>query len=748
MITESDASLIAKKYYGMTGQVSRLSGEYDANFLIKVEQGKAFLLKISRPNEVEDIVALQNEILQYIETKKPSFTVPRLQPTLTGELHAHHAITVETKCYVRLFTFLPEQLFANVSEQTPALWTSLGMQLGHLTASLTQFHHTAAERYLKWDLQQAYWIAEHLSLLDHAEEKSCVQFFMQRFTENTAAKLATLRHSVIHGDMNDYNILVSDDRRVSGFIDFGDVVKTATVCELAIALAYVMMDKSDPFAVAVSVIQGFHSIFPLQTAELEVLFDLICMRLCVSVVNSAMRKKENPDDAYLIISERPAWELLKKLRSTSPEKALSYFLKAVTNSPSMPTEIIQERRQQYLSPNLGLSYQQPLHIVRGSGQYLFDIHGEKFLDGVNNVAHVGHCHPRVVAAGQQQMAQLNTNTRYLHETIVRYAERLVATLPPELEVCFFVNSGSEANELALRLAETHTQRNEWLVMEHGYYGNTSGLINLSPYKFNGKGGKGKPDNVHVLPQPDRLRHRDEVTIPPISDKVAALLCEAMPSCGGQVVLPEKFLQRVYAAVRKVGGVCIADEIQTGLGRVGTHFWAFETQGVVPDIVTMGKPLGNGHPIGAVVTTRAIAESFCNGMEYFNTFGGNPVSCAIGLSVLDVMADEHLQSHALVSGNHLKKQLQGLMAKHEVIGDVRGSGLFLGVELVTNKNTLNPAPDLAKAVIDYMRKKHILLSIDGPSQNVIKIKPPLVFSKENGDELTAHLDAALRLSCLN
>lgn len=400
-------------------------------------------------------------------------------------------------------------------------------------------------------------------------------------------------------------------------------------------------------------------------------------------------------------------------------------------------------RQQFLGRNLGLSYQEPLHIVRGEGQYLFDMDGRKFLDGVNNVCHVGHCHPRVVAAGQQQMAILNTNTRYLHENIVAYAKRLTATLPSELEVCFFVNSGSEANELALRLAAAHTKRHEWLVMDHGYYGNTSTLINLSPYKFNGKGGQGKPDYVHVIPQPDSLRHRGEYAVPFVNDKIAALLCETMPGCGGQVVLPENYLQHIYAAVRSAGGVCIADEIQTGFGRVGTHFWAFETQGVIPDIVTMGKPIGNGHPLGAVVTTRAIAESFCNGMEYFNTFGGNPVSCAIGLAVLDVIVDENLQSHALASGNHLKNKLLLLMEQYEAISDVRGSGLFLGVELVTDKTTLNPAPELAKFIVDYMRKKNILLSVDGPHHNVIKIKPPLVFSKANGDELAVQFDHAMR-----
>lgn len=413
-------------------------------------------------------------------------------------------------------------------------------------------------------------------------------------------------------------------------------------------------------------------------------------------------------------------------------------------SSQITTDEIRQKRDRLLGKNLGLSYAEPLHIVRGESQYLYDVHGRQFLDGVNNVCHVGHCHPRVVAAGQQQMSQLNTNTRYLHENIVRYAERLIATLPPALEVCFLVNSGSEANELALRLAAAHTGRSEWLVMDHGYYGNTSALINLSPYKFNGSGGNGKPDHVHILPQPDSLRHPAQVEIPAVSNQVAALLCEAMPCCGGQVVLPPQYLQRVYAAVRNAGGVCIADEIQTGHGRMGTHFWAFETQNVIPDIVTMGKPIGNGHPLGAVVTTRAIAESFCNGMEYFNTFGGNPVSSVIGLAVLDVIADEGLQAHALSVGQHLQQLLLQLKDKYDVIGDVRGSGLFMGIEFVTDKQSLHPAPEIAKSVVHHMQERGILLSVDGPLHNVIKIKPPMVFSEQDAEELVIQLHAILKI----
>ena len=323
MFTEADASQIAEKYYGMTMQASRLPGEYDANFHLKSKHGDEFILKISHPDESLHIVVMQNTLLQFIENEL--FSAPRLLPVLTGELFALHRDQEGKSCYVRIFTFLPGQLLANVGEQTPAILMSLGEQLGYLTTSLNKFHHSAAERYLKWDLLQSHWIAEHLSQLNQGNDQSCVKYFMQRFTKNTTPELPTLRRSVIHGDVNDYNIIVSDALRVSGFIDFGDMVKTATVCELSIALAYVMLDKPDPLAAAATVIKAYHAVFPLQEAELAVLFDLICMRLCVSVVNSALRKQENPEDAYLVISERPAWQLLKKLHGVSANHALSCF---------------------------------------------------------------------------------------------------------------------------------------------------------------------------------------------------------------------------------------------------------------------------------------------------------------------------------------------------------------------------------------------------------------------------------------
>jgi 4-aminobutyrate aminotransferase-like enzyme len=393
-----------------------------------------------------------------------------------------------------------------------------------------------------------------------------------------------------------------------------------------------------------------------------------------------------------------------------------------------------EARRRLLGRNLSIAYEKPLHIVRGSMQYLYDDQGRRYLDAYNNVAHVGHCHPKVVAAGQRQMELLNTNTRYLSDLIVEYAEKLTATLPEPLSVCFFVNSGSEANELAIRLARAHTKAREMIVLEHAYHGNTTTLIDLSPYKHDGPGGNGAPPWVHTARLPASADDAQQVT--QIIEELRAPLCgfiaETMPSVAGQIVLPDGYVSRVYGAVRSAGGVCIADEVQTGFGRIGTHFYAFDKYGVVPDVVVLGKPIGNGHPLGAVITTRAIADSFDNGMEFFSTFGGNNVSCAIGLKVLEVVQEENLQAHAQKIGDRLLTGLHELHQRHEVIREIRGSGFFLGVELLHE----------AGRVVNQMRQHGILLGTEGPLHNVIKIRPPMPFSASDADRLIETLDEVL------
>jgi len=410
--------------------------------------------------------------------------------------------------------------------------------------------------------------------------------------------------------------------------------------------------------------------------------------------------------------------------------------------------------------NLSLAYDEPLKLVEGRMQYVFDERGRRYLDAYNNVPHVGHCHPRVVEAACRQMEKLNTNTRYLSDHFNEYAEALLATMPPELDTCFFLNSASEANELAVRMSRQYTNRKDMIVTEAAYHGHTSTLIDLSPYKHDGPGGDGAPAWVHKVPLADGYRGEFKSNDPQIATKYAgqvadkisemkakgnepaAFITESYPSVGGQIVFPDDYLVQAYEHVRAAGGLCIADEVQTGLGRIGTDFYAFAAQNVSPDIVVLGKPLGNGFPLAALVTRKSIAEKFDNGMEFFSTFGGNTVACAIGKTVLAVVQEENLQAHALAVGDVLLEGLNKLKGQHEIIGDVRGKGLFLGVELVQDHNTLEPAPTEVSLVVNKLKESGVLIGTDGPFHNVLKIRPPMPFDVSNAEMLLSALDEAL------
>ncbi len=424
----------------------------------------------------------------------------------------------------------------------------------------------------------------------------------------------------------------------------------------------------------------------------------------------------------------------------------------------LDTSGIREKRRAHFAANLKLSYADPCLFVRGWRTHLFDEWGRAYLDAYNNVPHVGHSHPRLQAIASDQLRRLNSNTRYLHPAQIEFAEVLLAKLPPEFTHVFFVNSGSEGNELALRLARAHTGGRDMVVVDHGYHGNTTGAIDISPYKFNKSRGGGAPDWVHVVPVADPYRgaHRGVdageryaatvdgaiARIQARGGRLAGFIAETFPSVGGQIIPPHGYLPGVYQRIRAAGGVCIADEVQTGLGRLGQYYWGFEQQQARPDIVVLGKPLGNGHPLGAVATTAAIARSFDNGIEFFSTFGGSTLSCRIGAEVLRIVDDEGLQANARTTGTYLLFGLRRLQARHEVIGDVRGIGLFTGVDLVIDRETRAPATQAAEQVKNRLREERILVGTEGPADNILKIRPPLTIDQDDVDQLLATLDRVL------
>jgi 4-aminobutyrate aminotransferase-like enzyme/Ser/Thr protein kinase RdoA (MazF antagonist) len=459
-----------------------------------------------------------------------------------------------------------------------------------------------------------------------------------------------------------------------------------------------------------------------------------------------------PDDMYL-------WDAL------CPNPA------ALLNLPDSKTafvplqkDVVHQDRKRCFGDNVKLSYQDPVLLMRGWQHHMFDQWGRPFLDAYNNVPHVGHAHPRIQAVAADQLRRMNSNTRYLHPAQSAFADKLISKMPDGLSVCYLVNSGSEANELALRLARAHSGGKDMVTADHGYHGNTTGAIDLSAYKFNAPGGIGQPDWVQLVEVADDYRgsfRRDDPerstkyadlvqgaiqNIDARGGKLAGFIAETYPSVGGQIIPPVGYLAQVYAHIRAAGGICIADEVQTGLGRLGDWYFGFEQQGVVPDIVVLGKPIGNGHPIGVLITRPDIAASFAKGPEFFSTFGGSTLSCRIGKEVLDIVDDEGLQENARLRGNQLLDGLRALQGKHAIIGDVRGCGLFLGVELVGDE--MSPATQAAGYLKNRLREERILIGTEGPFDNILKIRPPLTIDKEDCDLLLSVLDRILSETALS
>lgn len=414
-----------------------------------------------------------------------------------------------------------------------------------------------------------------------------------------------------------------------------------------------------------------------------------------------------------------------------------------------------ERRRNLLGPAYALFYQEPLHLVRGEGVWLYDTDGRKYLDMYNNVPHVGHCHPQVVDALQQQIARLNTHTRYLHDNVLDYAERLTGKLADGLDTAMFSCTGSEANELALRIARTVTGGSGIVVTEFAYHGNTQATHEISTSEF---AAEDRAEHIVAVPFPDTYRGEfrgagageeyagyiaqaiDELGRRGI--KPAAFIIDTIISSGGVVEPPPGYLRKAAEIIRKAGGMFIADEVQPGFGRTGRYFWGYEVDGMVPDIVTMGKPMGNGHPLAATITRREIVDEFAASGRYFNTFGGNPVSCAAGLAVLDIIEQEGLQENARVVGEYIIAGLQDLARKHEVIGDIRGNGLFIAVELVKDREQREPATDYTVDVVNGLKNRGVLTGSIGPDENILKLRSPMVLSKDNADYMLEVFDQVL------
>lgn len=994
---------VLQDLWGIAAELSPLDGEYDLNFLASGVPGH--VLKVMRPGCETAFIDLQCRAFEHVATHAPEVTVPGIVKTSSGDLYALVPDETGAERLVWVLEKVKGRTFANFKPHTPDLLAGVGHAVGAMDRALADFTHPALARDFKWNLPQGDWIAGRLEVIAEPDRRALIQDIVTDFIAIKPV-LADLPDVAIHNDVNDYNIIVdgclTTPPHVTGLIDLGDMCASPRICDLAITCAYMVLDQKDPEAVLAAVVAGYHSAHPLTTAEVDLIWPLLRMRLAVSVVNSTEMAVENPDDPYVVISQKPAWAFLEEERvnaglinarlraacglpvteaaprilgwldgqrgrfapimgtdlgdarmgSLSVENAtcpqnpfdlppkeaarigeefddngriwLGYYneprliytapafrrgpwkasnrrtvhlaVDAFAPSQTMlhapleatvhtvenrtshldygglvilqhetpdgdvfftlyghlnpevcdrlsvgqtlargeafarlgdvaqsggwaphvhfqlalttdgtgedwpgaadPDEMylwgaicpnpaalmnlpdtkvayapasksaVRSDRERLFGHNLKLSYADPVLLVRGWRHHLFDQWGRPYLDAYNNVPHVGHAHPRIQAVASDQLKRMNSNTRYLHPAQNAFAQKIVSKLPERLSVCFFVNSGSEANELALRLARAATGGKDMITPDHGYHGNTTGAIDISAYKFNAEGGTGQPDWVHLIEVADDYRGRHRRDDPDRAEKYAAqvdaaldaiaarggklagFIAETFPSVGGQIIPPKGYLDAVYRRIRGAGGICIADEVQTGLGRLGEYYFGFEQQDAVPDIVVLGKPIGNGHPLGVVVTTREIADRFAEGPEYFSTFGGSTLSCRMGKEVLDIIDDEGLMENARVMGDRLQAGLTDLQKKYEIIGDVRGYGLFLGVDLVSDPVARTPGTEIAEYVKNRMRDTRILIGCEGPFDNILKVRPPLTIESEDVDMFLTVLDRVLEeVACL-
>ncbi|OCB74803.1 aminotransferase class III-fold pyridoxal phosphate-dependent enzyme [Flavobacterium crassostreae] len=759
--SETTIQQLVQDHYGLTTTAKALNGYEELNFLLSDEKKEKYILKITNEAHSFPFLEAQVAIIAHLANSKMATHFQHFCFNKQGE--ALTKIEKDSKTYyVRILNFLEGTFWVDQAVKSNELHTNLGAFMGSMDSELQHFSHPAMHRNYSWDISRATEANDALHHILNHEKRRIAGYFLLQFETEVLPKIHHLRHAYIHNDANDYNVLTQGNQ-ISGLIDFGDMVYTALINNLAITCTYAMLEEKEPLEVATAIVKGYHSSYSLTEQEVGVLYYLIAARLCISVTQSAYNSSLDSNNEHHFITEKPAWNLLYQLIKINPIKAEDHFRKACGFTAIIDDQNYHDLvnlRQQKLGKNLSIGYKDKLKITKGALQYLYDDKGRTFVDCVNNPSHVGHCHPVVVKKMQKQIATLNTNTRYLNDTIIEYAQKLTDTLPDALSVCYFVNSGSEANDLAIRMSRHYTKQKDIIVLDHAYHGTSTVAMEMSPYKFDSKGGFGQMPWIHKAINPDQYRgpytYTDANAGPKYAADVARIIqelkhenkapavfiCETLLGVGGQIPLPENYLKNVYQHVRAAGGVCIADEVQVGFGRIGTHFWGFELQDVVPDIVVLGKPIGNGHPLAAVIVTKEIAEAFHNGMEYFNTFGGNPVSMTAGLAVLNVIQDEEMQQHALEVGNHLMAGLKSLMHKYPIISDVRGHGLFLGAEMVKDPITKEPAVAEIDQIVEKMKEKGYLLSTDGPLHNVLKIKPPMPFNKDNADEMVHLLEVAL------
>jgi 4-aminobutyrate aminotransferase-like enzyme/Ser/Thr protein kinase RdoA (MazF antagonist) len=762
----AEAERIARDLYGLAVSISALPGERDCNFRLRTAEApgvvtpgvapREFVLKIQALASDADSTDCLVRVLDHLAEQDPTLPVPRLFPTLQGD--AIGRIARDGVDYATcLVSFLPGRLLQG-SAPGAALLQDVGSTLARVDRALQGFFHSSLNRCLAWDVRRLPELAEFSGYIEHSALREAVDKVAGAF-RGCLPKIRGLRSQAIHGDCHAANLLVdSVGQAVCGILDFGDMIHAPLIFEPAVAMSELLTEAVASLPLVAAVLRGYAQGQALHAEEVDLLYEIVTARHAVTVLVHAWRRRHDPPGARVldeaaVNSARSLDQLLNAdvhaLTAAWHEAAGTSSAASFGASPAVDLA----RRHRLMGAGAELFYEKPLHLVRGTGVWLYDARGRAYLDVYNNVPHVGHTHPTVVRAIQKQTAILATHTRYLHENILEYAEQLTARLPGHLNACIFVNSGSEANDVAWRMAKMATGRHGGLVMEHAYHGITDAVASLTP----SVGRPHDPRVVTIASPPTVLRAADDMDRDALTAAVqdveraiadlagrgfapAAFFIDSGITSSGIFDPPAAWAAAVTTRVRAAGSLVVADEVQYGLGRSGSHFWGFERRGIEPDIVTLGKPVANGYPMGVVVANRALIEAFQAKFGFFSTFGGNPVAAAAALAVLKVLDAERLMDNAAVTGAYLRLQLEAIAARHECLGSVRGTGLLLGLDVLAGDGS--PSKRRNKRIVNALASEFgILIGYEGPHASILKLRPPMPFRREHADLLVQAIDAA-------
>jgi 4-aminobutyrate aminotransferase-like enzyme/Ser/Thr protein kinase RdoA (MazF antagonist) len=738
------------EWYGLAvADLRPLDSERDQMFLVADRAAGSAVLKISNSAESPDTLDMENGAMRHLAEVDAALPIPRLIPTRSGEPVASVVDGRSRRHLVRLITTLAGR-HAEGRAVSLDLAGNVGDVCARVSVGLQGFFHAAAGRQIGWDIR-----IQRPALPDPEDPVSVRLAEARRRIGPALAATKALPSGVQHADVTLTNVLREDDDTITGVIDFGDMHHTAAACDLAVSMTSLLgsaaPSRESPWELAAAFLDGYQRRRPLLPAEAELLGHLVLARIITTLDISRSRARRHPRNrAYITQHDEGRGLLLQMLTDLTDDELAHRFARLTGMAVRRSSADLAARRVAVLGGRLApMFYDEPLQIDAGEGPWLLDADGNRYLDAYNNVAVAGHTHPAITAAVVRELYTLNTNSRYLHPQIVDLAERLTQSMPAGLDTCVFVTSGTEAVDLAWRMARAYTGSAGTIVAEWAYHGVSSRAHDFSPNDWSRR--HAVPD-VATFTAPhqggypldyDQAYHRVLAAAEQLNARgfpAGILMADPQFTSEGILDAPADFMAGLVAGIHDAGGLFLADEVQSGFGRSGPRLWRFATQGITPDLVTLGKPMGAGLPIAAVVTRREIADAFARDHAYFSTFAGSPVTCAAASAVLDVLEDRRIPERAVRVGEYLRRRVTELAARFPVISAVRGYGLIAGIDL--RQSGQHGGRAFTNSVVEGLRQRRVLAGSTGRRGDVLKVRPPLVWREEHADRFATALAAVL------